>query len=225
MIGDWDLTARFPRIPEIMATRRTAPIVLSLILGCAAARAPAPTVPPPLETPDAGAARAAPDRPCLRIVRIEVSKGERRLRAVCDGGSIVTMTAALGRDPAGPKLAVGDLRTPEGHYRITQPARPSRFHRFLSIDYPSMQDAEAALADGRIPVSDYIAIVQAHELGAEPPQDTPLGGGLGLHGEGPRWHGDSADLDWTFGCVAVSDEELDFLAERAPVGTPVVISP
>ena len=48
---------------------------------------------------------------------------------------------------------------------------------------------------------------------------------LALHGEGERWRGDSADLDWTYGCVALGDEEIDFLAERVEVGTPVDIVP
>ena len=60
---------------------------------------------------------------------------------------------------------------------------------------------------------------------APPPQDTALGGELGLHGEGPHWRGDSAELDWTFGCIAVRDHEIDFLAQRVKVGTPVWIVP
>jgi hypothetical protein len=65
--------------------------------------------------------------------------------------------------------------------------------------------------------------VEAHDRGAVPPFDTPLGGDIGFHGEGQRWKGESRDLDWTFGCIALTDADLDFLLARAPAGTPVAI--
>jgi hypothetical protein len=113
---------------------------------------------------------------------------------------------------------------PEGDYAIAGPARPSRFHRFIPIDYPSTNDAERALTEGRIGPEERDAIVRAHRRRRLPPQETALGGHLGLHGEGPRWQGD-LDLDWTNGCIAVSDEAIDWLASRAPPGTPLRISP
>ena len=78
---------------------------------------------------------------------------------------------------------------------------------------------------GRISEEDFWRIWAAHQRGETPPSDTPLGGALGFHGEGERWRGDSADLDWTFGCVAMTDAEIDFLAERLEPGTPVEILP
>jgi len=163
-----------------------------------------------------------PSPPCARIVRIEVSKGERRLRARCERGALVEMTAALGRQ-RGPKREAGDERTPEGAYRVSGAPRRSRFHLFIPIDYPSLADADSALADGRLPPPDYARIRLAHEGGEPPPDDSALGGALGIHGEGARWRGDSEHLDWTQGCVAVSDPEIEFLAARVAVGTPVVI--
>ena len=56
-----------------------------------------------------------------------------------------------------------------------------------------------------------------------PPPDTPLGGLLGLHGEGARWRGDSKQLDWTYGCIALPDAELDFVIARVRKGTPLTI--
>ncbi len=154
-----------------------------------------------------------------------MSKTERTLRLLCEGGAVVQMRVALGREPEGPKRDAGDWRTPEGSYRISAPSRASRFHRFIPIDYPSLDDARLALDEGRISRDTFERIAAAHAQGVEPPGDTPLGGALGLHGEGERWRGDSEDLDWTYGCVALSDEEIDFIAERSPVGTPVVILP
>jgi murein L,D-transpeptidase YafK len=162
--------------------------------------------------------------PCGAIASIEVIKRLRRLRAHCEGGRVVEMTAALGRE-AGGKMRAGDTRTPEGSYRVSGPARASRFHLFIPIDYPSVDDARAARADGRISGAAYERIVSAHARGEAPPGDTPLGGNLGFHGEGERWRGDSVDLDWTNGCIGLSDADIDFLAERIGIGTPVAIQP
>jgi murein L,D-transpeptidase YafK len=152
-----------------------------------------------------------------------VSKRERSLRARCEKGSVVELTVALGRESEGPKRRAGDSRTPEGRYRIAGPPQPSRFHLFIPIDYPSVADAEAGLADGLVSRADYQRIIDAHTGGEPPPRDTALGGDLGFHGEGPRWRGDSTHLDWTYGCVALSDGDMEFLAERTAIGTPVVI--
>jgi len=61
--------------------------------------------------------------------------------------------------------------------------------------------------------------------GRLPPQDTPLGGAIGIHGEGEGRQGQSAAGDWTFGCIALRDADARFVAERVDVGTPVVILP
>jgi hypothetical protein len=182
----------------------------------AAAPPPAPRV-PPAELP-------AAERPCDRIERLEVRKAERRLRVLCAGGGEREFPVALSREPAGAKRAQADQRVPEGAYRIAGPARSSRFHLFLPIDYPSPADADRALADAVITRAERDAIVRAHAEGRLPPQNTALGGSLGFHGEGDRWRGD-LDLDWTQGCVAVPDDVIELLAERAPTGTPVVILP
>jgi murein L,D-transpeptidase YafK len=180
-------------------------------------------VAPETPSPPAAPARAGD---CTRILRIEVSKRERTLSAHCEGGAVHSMTAALGREPRGDKLVAGDDRTPEGLYRISGRPRRSRFHLFIPIDYPSADDARTALDEGRISPRDHARILYAETFGRPPPDDTPLGSGLGLHGEGGRWRGESAELDWTNGCVAVTDAEIEFLAARVEVGrTEVVIEP
>lgn len=162
----------------------------------------------------------------MEILRVEVWKRERTLQAFCKRGAVMTMTVALGRDEVGPKRRAGDHRTPEGVYRIAAEARLSRrYHLFLPIDYPSPADAEAAFADGRLGVKDYERIIAAHEQGVPPPDDTAIGGDLGFHGEGERWRGDSRDLDWTYGCIALPDEEIEFLSEHVEPGVEVRIHP
>jgi hypothetical protein len=210
---------------EARAVRWAAWIGLALALALACAR-PAP--PPPSELPPAPApappeARKPPPPPCLHVERLIVHKGERRLYVHCEGGMVVPLGVALGRDPVGHKQRAGDHRTPEGDYRIAGPPVRSRFHRFVPIDYPSRADADAALEAGRISRADHARILAAHRRGAPPPADTKLGGAIGLHGEGARWRGESSGLDWTWGCIALADADLDFVIARMRVGTPISI--
>ncbi len=150
-------------------------------------------------------------------------RAQRELVAACAGGGERRIAVALAR-ASGPKRMSGDQSLPEGDYRIAGPARPSRFHRFLPIDYPAPADADRALAEGRLAREDHDAIVTAHRQGRLPPQETPLGGHLGFHGEGRRWRGD-LELDWTEGCIAMRDADIDWLGDRALPGTPVRIEP
>jgi murein L,D-transpeptidase YafK len=209
------------------APRLVAAFGLALACGLACARpAPPPVEPGPAAVPPPAPPPPAPiPGPCLHIERLVANKSERNLRVHCKGGAVFTFPAAFGREPAGAKRASGDERTPEGEYHVAGPARPSRFHRFLPIDYPALADADLALAERRISRADHRRIVEAHRRGVMPPQDTPLGGLLGLHGEGARWRGDSKALDWTHGCIALPDAELDFVIDRVTKGTPITIVP
>jgi len=179
---------------------------------------PAPT-PPPSPAPLPPTTAAA----CKRITRIEVQKSQRKLTAECVDGGRLEYPIALARE-RGPKRAAGDSRMPEGEYQIAGPARISRFHRFIPFDYPSRADAERALAEGRIDRAMRDAVVEAQRHGRIPPQDTPLGGELGIHGEGPRWRGD-LDLNWTEGCIAVTDQAIEDLSRLLRRGTPIRIVP
>lgn len=202
-------------------------MALSAAIGvaCAAPPKPSPESPVPQELPPAPQELEIAPPPCLEIIRIEVWKHDHTLQAFCKGGATITMKVALGREEIGPKTRSGDHRTPEGKYRISKKASASRFHLFLPIDYPSKEDAEVALQEGRVSVSEYERVVEAHERGVSPPHNTVLGGHLGFHGEGERWRGDSKDIDWTYGCIAVTDAEIEFLAERVEPGVPVWIHP
>jgi murein L,D-transpeptidase YafK len=193
----------------------------AVALACAAwiacAKPPAPPSPPapPAETP------VAPP-PCARAERLEVSKSRRSLTVRCVGGGTLEFPIALARE-RGRKRTTGDQRMPEGEYHIAGAARASRFHLFIPIDYPSRADADRALAEGRITKDEHAAIGHAHREGRLPPQDTALGGALGIHGEGPRWRGDLA-LNWTYGCIAVTDLAIAQLAKLVRPGTPVHIA-
>ncbi len=200
-------------------------VVVAAGLGCAVtfgcATSPEQSSESDLESRVPAEPEPAPSPPCERIERIVVSQADRLLVATCAGGGERTIPVALARKD-GPKRASGDQRLPEGDYRIAGPARSSRFHRFLPIDYPAPADAARGLAEGRLSREEHDAIVTAHRRGRLPPQQTGLGGHLGFHGEGRRWRGELA-LDWTQGCVAMGDSDIEWLSDRSPPGTPVRI--
>lgn len=189
----------------------------SLWLACAKPPvAPPPAPEPKPETPTASL-------PCKRAERIAVSKSRRSLTVHCVEGGTLTFPIALSRE-RGPKRFVGDDRMPEGAYRVAGPPRKSRFFVFIPLDYPSRADADRGLEAGLITKDEHAAIARAQRDGRLPPQDTRLGGLIGIHGEGPRWRGD-LDLNWTQGCIAVTDLAITQIGRLTRPGTPVQITP
>jgi murein L,D-transpeptidase YafK len=130
---------------------------------------------------------------------------------------------SIGRYGATRDRSRGDNRTPVGRFRIAWISDESAFHRFLGLDYPDLKTARRAYAEGRISESDWQVIRAAHRQGEVPPQDTPLGGQIGIHGIGqgsPEIHG---SYNWTNGCVALTNEEMDELMQWVHIGTRVEI--
>lgn len=130
---------------------------------------------------------------------------------------------ALGSSGAGIKRQRGDNKTPLGVFRIGWMNDRSRFNRFFGLDYPNLDYAEQAYREKRISEPTYYAIRSAVENGHTPPQTTPLGGFIGIHGLGagsPKLH---AAFDWTDGCVALDNQQIQRLAQWVQVGTRVEI--
>lgn len=147
--------------------------------------------------------------------KIEVKQGEQTLETITG--------IAIGRRGAGLKHHRGDDITPYGNYRIGWVGEKSNFHKFFGLDYPSVQDAEIALKRGIITERNYYDIVTAHQLHLVPPQDTPLGGKIGIHGLGA---GDATVhqlFDWTHGCIALTNQQIDHLSQWIDTGTMVKI--
>ncbi len=115
--------------------------------------------------------------------------------------------------------------TPVGEYKVVRKAiRESMFlrgSRFLQIDYPSPEDADRAWDLGRLNRGQYDAIYQAHDYGKPPPDDTPIGGNLGIQGNYFTLMGDT----FTDGSIALSNGDLVDIFDFIPVGTPVIIRP
>ena len=151
---------------------------------------------------------------------IEIWKTERRMQ-LRDGDALLReFRVSLGSQPRSGKELQGDHRTPEGRYYITEKKPESRFHRFLGISYPNVDDAERGYRRGLIDASAWADIFFANMRRDPPPWYTVLGGRVGIHGFGGRPY---APIDWTEGCIAVSDDDIEFLYDRTPVGTVVLI--
>ena len=117
----------------------------------------------------------------------------------------------------------GDRRTPLGQFTIAWIPSRSQYHRFLGLSYPDLDRADRALDAGEISEAQWLAIRRAARAKARPPQDTPLGGFIGIHGTGagdPTIHG---AYNWTNGCIALTNEQIDRLMSLVRVGTLVEI--
>ena len=152
-------------------------------------------------------AASAQNRPggAWKANKVLVLKSERKLMLLDHERVLKTYRISLGGDPVGPKTRQGDHRTPEGLYVIDRRNARSQFHRALHISYPNAQDR-----------------ARARRLGVSP------GGDIYVHGlpNGQGWIGAAHTLhDWTDGCIAVTNEEIEEIWRAVPDGTPIEIRP
>lgn len=137
--------------------------------------------------------------------RVIIYKQQRRLVLLSRGKEVRSYKIALGGEPVGPKTRQGDHRTPEGSYILDARNANSHFYKAFHISYPDSKDIAVAKRSGVNP-----------------------GGDIMLHGL-PReyaWVGKAHVLhDWTDGCIAVTNQEMDELWELVPIGTPIDIKP
>ena len=155
---------------------------------------------------------------CLRGPCILVEKEARRLVFYRDGVEIRRFRVGLGFSPVGNKEKEGDGKTPEGTCRVCMKNPGSRFHLSLGVSYPNASDADRAFAAGTITRGQRDGIRAADRGRGCTPWGTPLGGQIFIHGSG-------SSSDWTLGCVALDDPDIEFLYEACPVGTTVEIRP
>jgi hypothetical protein len=152
---------------------------------------------------------------------VRVYKGARRLELWRNGEMVRDFEVALGANPVGHKEAQGDKRTPVGSYSVSEKHVSRRFHRFIGLSYPNVEDANRGYEGGVISAGQWADLFVAEERGQSPDAATGLGGRIGIHGYGARPY--IPVIDWTDGCVAVSNEESEYLYQRLPIGTPVLI--
>lgn len=140
-----------------------------------------------------------------RFERLFLEKGKRKLSAFSGDDIVRVYLVALGAKPEGHKEIEGDMKTPEGQYTINDKNPQSAYHLNLGISYPNEKD-----------------VAHAKKLGKKP------GGDIKIHGLASEY----ADIghahrysDWTHGCIAVTNPEIEELFERTPLGTPIEIVP
>ena len=191
-------------------------ILVGLLGGCATNEVQTPP-PAPLLTPSRA---TVPSEPWLLVDtkadNLVIMRGQQPVR--------VFHQVALGSSGAGLKFRRGDNKTPLGVFRVGWINDHSRFKKFIGLDYPNLDYAEQALREHRIDRLTYERIRAAWISGRTPPQDAPLGGQIGIHGIGfgdPSVH--SAGINWTSGCVALDNRQIDALRPWVRVGMRVEI--
>lgn len=148
-------------------------------------------------------------------LKIEVKRGEQTVDII-EG-------IAIGQAGAGHKAHRGDNITPYGEYRIGWVGERSTFRKFFGLNYPSVQDADIALRKGIINRYTYNDIISAHAYNHVPPQNTPLGGRIGIHGLGAASEKIHRTMNWTHGCIALTNNQIDHLSQWVDTGTLVKI--
>ena len=134
------------------------------------------------------------------VTQIQVFKGKRRMYLLSGSDVLRDYKIGLGGDPAGPKRFEGDNKTPEGLYFIDRRNPNSAYHLSLGISYPNAADSAYAKSQGRKP-----------------------GGDIFIHGRDGKSKG--RGRDWTAGCIAVKDKEIEEIYAMVGTGTPIYIFP
>lgn len=173
-------------------------------------------------------------QPCSNVAygleashHIEVNKSARQLSVVnSSGGVLQKYSIAVGRGGPGDKHKLGDQKTPTGIYEIVGFKPNSDFFYFVRLNYPNERDARKGFRAGNINQAQYSTIINAIRNKKAPPQNTPLGGAIGIHGIGEETQKKIElhnTLDWTQGCIALRNEELHDLLPFLSIGIRVVI--
>src|SRR5258707_3597458 len=190
--------------------------LLALLLSACAGR----FAPQPVSAEQKSITREAPraeqDRSPLRLPlvdpKIVVRKARRQLLVFSGGKLVRTYRIGLGLSPVGDKVRAGDRRTPEGEFYIFTKNDKSAFYLSLGLSYPNTAHADRGLRDGLITRAQYDAITRALRARKTPLQNTHLGGDIYIHGNG-------AQSDWTWGCVALENEDIRELFGAVSIGT------
>jgi murein L,D-transpeptidase YafK len=141
----------------------------------------------------------------IQIDKLVVYKSKRQMLAYSNGQLLKTYKISLGKQPIGDKQFEGDKKTPEGFYLINDKNAHSGYHKNLGISYPNKDD-----------------IYNAKQLGKSTGGDVKIHGlknNQGFINKFHRW------FDWTLGCIALTNEEIDELYQSVKIGTPIEIKP
>jgi murein L,D-transpeptidase YafK len=151
--------------------------------------------------PSLDVVQRARSRPLGPVTEIHIDKSDHRLELRAGAALVKSYKVAIGPGGAGPKRWQWDMTTPVGSYRLTGRFKGS-FHQFLGVSYPNKEDLQR--------------FAELKAQGVVPPGRT-VGDSIGIHGGG-------SDSDWTAGCIAVQDEEIDEISSLVRDGTRIVIT-
>lgn len=167
----------------------------------------------------------------LKDARVEILKSQRRLDLYSGSTLVKSYRVSLGKNPVGHKARQGDNRTPEGRYFIcTRNSTTSEFHVFLGLSYPAVADARRGVNQKQISWREYQLINQRLASRSAPLWETRLGGWIGIHGGtdesfAQKKMRERGSRDWTAGCIALTDAQIEEIHAATKLGTPVDIRP
>jgi murein L,D-transpeptidase YafK len=146
---------------------------------------------------------------------------------VKEGDRIVkTFRIATGKGGNGAKRHLGDKKTPIGVYKVVDLKANSKFYFFMQLDYPNLIDAWYGYKNEVITAGEFKEIASAYKKQQMPPQDTALGGYIGIHGLGEITEQKLSihqGYNWTEGCIAMTNSQINDLKQYVRIGTQVVI--
>lgn len=142
------------------------------------------------------------------VDEIHITRASHKLELRANGSVVKSYKVALGSGGEGAKQFEGDAKTPVGTYHVVGRI-PGLFHQFLTVSYPNDEDRKrfAELKkEGKVPAG------------------KGVGFGIGIHGTGVKdWNGKHKEHDWTLGCIALDDDEIDEVSKLVKDGTKIVI--
>jgi len=170
---------------------------------------------------------------CSNVLAVEgqydlvISRSSQEL-TIMNGEEIIKhFRITYGKGGKGAKRLLGDKKTPLGVYKIVNFKGNSKFHYFMQLDYPNLLDAWYGYKNKVITANEFKNITTAIKNHDIPPQDTKLGGYIGIHGLGETTDQKLAihnEVNWTQGCIAMTNEEINDLKRYVDIGTRVIIN-
>lgn len=155
-----------------------------------------------------------------------INATEQRLQVMLGENPVVYYrNISWGRGGIGIKQRQGDSITPVGSFRIRWINRDSKYRLFFGFDYPTPSYADRGLEAGSLTAMQHKKIVNAWKQDGVPLQGTAIGGALGIHGLGDADAAIHQQVNWTGGCIALNNAQIDHLSGLVTIGTRVEILP
>ena len=158
---------------------------------------------------------------------VVISRSSQELKIMNGKQMIKHFYIAYGKGGKGAKRILGDSKTPLGVYKIINFKGDSKFHFFMQLDYPNLLDAWYGYKNKIINAKEFKYITTAIKNNDIPPQNTKLGGYIGIHGLGETTDQKLAihnEINWTQGCIAMTNAEINDLKKYVGIGTRVIIN-